>query len=427
MKLLTVIATVIAWITLCLPAVSQERLTGDAPQTPVRPAQSESPAPTLPNTSAAKQGWSYEPDAGIVYRRGDFKWTSWGYGERLFDPGGEGGLWRRVRQGMEFDLPRFTPNYRAAFVYEVDLTDNDFFRNGPKWRIGENLFWAIQNAEDAGKFRVLIGQNTHILTLEDFQSSGNLPTINRSLILEEHGSVFSLGTQFGIQVLKALSTRYSLSASAQDNRGSFNTDKPHYNIGNSLAMKLTALVINDEKHGRKLTIGGGVDHTRDYQKGGHFTLASAIAFDPLGSVEASGNKLSFEGDLVYTARLGTHPYTVETQGLQSNFSGSGTLARGIHGLMQISVFDTDRFGDLDPFLRYDVVQLGQDGIQGSAVQQALRTGVHFNLPFSQKLANLHVEYARNSVRGPDEIVPEARSFNEFRIELRFSLTRYLRH
>lgn len=127
-------------------------------------------------------------------------------------------MWRRVRQGMDFDLPRLTPNYRTAFVYEVDLTDNNFFRTEPKWRIGENLFWAIQNAEDAGKFRALIGQNTHILTLEDYQSSGNLPTINRSLILEEHGSVFSFGTQFGIQVVKALSRRYSLSASAQDNR-----------------------------------------------------------------------------------------------------------------------------------------------------------------------------------------------------------------
>ena len=406
---------VIAWITSCLPAAAQERPAVNTPQN------------TVPNTPEAKQGWSYEPDAGIVYRRGDFKWISWGYGERLVDPGGNGGLWRRVRQGMEFDLPRFTPDYRTAFVYEVDLTDNKFFRAGPKWRIGENLFWTVQNAEDAGKFRVLIGQNTHILTLEDYQSSGNLPTINRSLILEEHGSVFSFGTQFGIQLVKALSPRYTLSVSAVDNRGSFNTDKPHYNIGNSLAAKLTALLIDDEKHGRKLTAGAAVDHTRDYQKGGRFTLASAIGFEPLGSVEASGNKLSFEGDLVYTARIGTHPYTFETQGLQSNFSGSGTLVRGIYGLMQISVFDKGRFGDLDPFLRYDVVQLGQAGIHGSAMQQALRTGVNYNLPSSRKLANLHVEYARNAVRGPDGIVPEARTFNEFRVELRFSLTRYGRH
>lgn len=418
--------TAISCLVLCLPAVAQERPNENTPQT-AKPAESGSSTPTVPNTPDAKQGWSYEPDAGIVYRLSDFKWTSWGYGERLFDPGSNGGLWRRVRQGMEFDLPRFTRNYRTAFVYEVDLTDNNFFRTGPKWRISENLFWAVQNAEDTGKFRVLIGQNTHILTLEDYQSSGNLPTINRSLILEEHGSVFSFGTQFGIQVVKALSPRYSLSVSAQDNRGSFNTDNPRYNIGNSLATKLSALLINDEKHSRKLTVGGGVDHTRNYEKGGLFTLASAIGFEPLGSVEASGNKLSLEVDIVYTARLGEHPYTLEWQALQSNFSGSGSVARGIYALMQISVFDTERFGDLDPFLRYDVVQLGQDSIQGSAVQQALRMGVNYNLPFSRKLANLHLEYARNAVYGPHAIVPETRSFDEFRVELRFSLTRYLRH
>ena len=420
------ILTTLACLALCFPAAAQERPTENTPQT-AKPAGSGSSTPTVPNTPEATQGWSYEPDAGLVFRLRDFKWTSWGYGERLFDPGGDGDTWRRVRQGMEFDLPRFTPDYRTAFVYEVDLTDNNFFRTGPKWRISENLFWAVQNAEDAGKFRVLIGQNTHILTLEDYQSSGNLPTINRSLILEEHGSVFSFGTQFGIQVVKALSPRYSLSVSAQDNRGSFNTDNPRYNIGNSLATKLTALLIKDEPHGRKLTVGGGVDHTRNYPKGGRFTLASAIGFEPLGSVEASGDKLSFEGDLVYTGRLGKHPYTFETQGLQSNFSGSGTVTRGIYGLMQMSVFDSERFGDLDPFLRYDVVQLDQDGIHGSAVQKALRTGVNYNLPFSQKLANLHVEYARNAVRGPDAIVPDNRLFDEFRVELRFSLTRYLRH
>ncbi len=419
--------TAMAYITMCLSAAPQERPTGNTPQTPAKPEQSGSSTPTVPNTSEAKLGWSYEPDAGVVYRQGDFKWTSWGYGEKLFDPGGEGGQWRRVRQGMEFDLPRFTQQYRTAFVYEVDLTDNNFFRTGPKWRIAENLFWAVQNAKDAGKFRALIGQNTHILTLEDYQSSGNLPTINRSLILEEHGSVSSFGTQFGVQVTKALSSRYSISGSAQDNRGSFNTDKPRYNIGNSLATKLTAILINDEKRGRKLTVGAGVDHTRDYPKGGHFSLASAIAFESLGSVPASGNKLSFEGDIIYSGRLGKHPYTLESQGLQSNFSGSGTTARGIYGLMQMSVFDKDRFGDLDPFVRYDVVQLGQERIHGSAVQQALRTGVNYNLPFSRKLVNLHLEYARNAVHGPGEIVAQARAFNEFRVELRVNVTRYVRH
>ncbi|MGI8744753.1 MAG: hypothetical protein ACR2NN_19705 [Bryobacteraceae bacterium] len=95
--------------------------------------------------------------------------------------------------------------------------------------------------------------------------------------------------------------------------------------------------------------------------------------------------------------------------------------------MQYSVFDTNQFGDLDPFIRYDVVRLAQDPIRGSAVQQALRTGINYNLPFSRKLVNLHLEYARNGVHGPKMIVPVARSFNEFRLELRFNVTRYIRH
>jgi hypothetical protein len=82
---------------------------------------------------------------------------------------------------VEFDLPRFTKKYRAAFIYEVDLTDTNFFRNRPRAKIFENLFFAVQDAKDPGKFRILFGENTHILSREDNLSSGSLPTINRSL------------------------------------------------------------------------------------------------------------------------------------------------------------------------------------------------------------------------------------------------------
>ena len=105
---------------------------------------------------------------------------------------------------MEFDLPRFAPHYRTALVYEVDFTDTNFFRDRSKLNIWENLFVAIQDTDDPGKLRVLFGENTHILSREDNLSSGNLPTINRSLILEEHGSVHSYGTQFGVELVKAV-------------------------------------------------------------------------------------------------------------------------------------------------------------------------------------------------------------------------------
>lgn len=399
-----------------------QRPTEKPPQT-AKPAETGSTTATPP--AEPKQGWSYDPDAGFIYRKEDFKMAIAGYAERLFDPDGKDSF-RRVRQSIAFEFPRFTEKYRPAFVYEVDFTDTNFFRNRPRFNIFENLFFAIQDAEDAGKFRVLIGENTHILSREDNLSSGNLPVINRALILEEHGSVNSFGTQFGVQVQKALSPRYSIALSAQDNRGSLNQPVSRYVIGNSFAAKLNVLPINDEKRGRKLTYGFGIDHTRDIRHR-TFTLTSAIAAESLGGTEATGNKLTFEGDIAYTARIGSHPYTVESEMLYSDFSRSKTHVGGGYAQAQFSVFDTERAGDLDPFVRYDFVRLGRDGISGSALQQALRAGVNYNLPFTRKLANLHIEYARNRVTGPVQIVPTGRAFNEFRIELRASVTRYVRH
>ena len=147
---------------------------------------------------------SFNPDAGVVIQSDDFRITAWGYAERLIDPDGKDS-WRRVRQGAEFDLPRIAPNLRPALVYEVDLTNSDFFRNGPFRRNFENLFVSLQDADDPGKSRLLFGHNTHILSRDDNLSSGNLPTINRSLVLEEHGSVNAFGAQMGFQVQRALS------------------------------------------------------------------------------------------------------------------------------------------------------------------------------------------------------------------------------
>lgn len=399
-----------------------QRPTENPPKPPVKEAPSDSSTQTQ---GQPKEGWSYNPDAGFVYQQDDFKWTIWGFGERLFDPQGKD-TWRRVRQGMEFDVPRFTRKYRTAVVYEVDFTDNNFFRDRPKWKVFENLFFAVQDADDAGKFRALIGENTHILSREDNLSSGNLPVINRSLILEEHGSVNSFGTQFGIQVQKALSPRYTLALSAQDNRGSLNQDRPRYVIGNSLAAKLTGLALNDEKRGRKFTYGFGIDHTRDIRNR-TFTLASAIAAESLGATEATGNKLSFEGDITYTGRIRNRPYTLEAEGLYSNFSRSKTNVGGGYVQGQISLFDDNETGDLDPFVRYDVVHLSRHSVDGRGLQQAFRAGVNYNVPFTRKLVNFHIEFADNRVSGTTVIVPVTRVFDEFRFELRFNLTRYVRH
>ena len=393
-------------------------------------ATAASPAPPA--------GWHYAPDAGLVYQRGDFRWTSWGFAERHWGVAGDANhaaFWRRVRQGMELDFPQLsTPlighAVRPVFVYEVDLTDNNFFRTGSKWKVWENLYLALQDASDPSALRIVVGQNTHILVYEDNLSSGNLPTINRALVLEEHGSTNSFGTQWGVQVTKALTPTLSLALSAQDNRGSLNTEQPRYQIGNSLAAKLTAVVLDDTVGHRRLVAGTGVDHTRRITDRS-FGLASAILSSPLGSTEATGSKLTGEAFVVYTGALsatGAHPYTLESEGLWSHYSATGTSVRGGYLQLQLSVFDATETGDLDPFLRFDVVRLGRASVSADAAwQTAVRAGLNYNLPYTNKLANLHVEVAWNRVSGPAAIVPGALGFREVTVGLRLNATRYVRH
>lgn len=381
-------------------------------------------AQTAPSTDVPPV-LSHNPDAGIIVQSGDFRITAWGFAERLVDPDGKDG-WRRVRQGAEFDLPRITPHLRPAFVYEVDLTNSDFLRNGPFRRNLENLFVSLQDADDPGKFRLLFGHNTHILSRDDNLSSGNLPTINRSLVLEEHGSVNAFGAQMGFQVQKALSPKATFQFSVGDNRGSLNAGDVRSSIGRSVAGKILLTPINDAEHGRKLTLGFASDHTSNITNR-TFTLGTAIAQAPLGGIAATGDKLTFEADAVYTFPLAGHPATIEGELIRSRFSGSRSDVFGGYALAQVSLFDAPKAGDLDLFLRYDFVSLGQDAISDRARQSAIRTGFNYNLPFTGKLASLHVEYAHNSVSGPAAIITQTSPGDEFRIGLRISLQRYTRH
>ena len=389
------------------------------------------PAPTQQpqvGTPAIKQGWSFNPDAGFVYQAGDTRLTLWGFAERAFEPDGPD-YFRRFRQGAELDLPRITEGLRPAVVYEVDLTNTDFSGDfGEGGHLGrrnfENLFFALQHPDDPSKFRLLVGENTHILSREDNLSSGNLPTVNRSLILEEHGSVNSFGSQFGIELQKALSDKLTVQLAALDNRGSLNSPDPRYHIGNSLSGRLIFTPIN--RDGRKLTLGAAVDHTRNIRDR-TFTLATAIGAAPLGGVEATGNKLSGEADIAYTFPLAGHPTTIEAEAIYSSFSSSNSDVGGGYIQGQFSLFDAPGIGDLDLFVRYDLVSLGIDSVGGRATQQALRAGVNYNLPHTSKLVNLHLEYAHNALSGPDEIVSDRHPADEFRIVLRASLQRYARH
>ena len=315
---------------------------------------------------------------------------------------------------------------RPALVYEVDLTNSDFFHNGPFRRNFENLYVALQDADDPGKFRLLFGHNTHILSRDDNLSSGNLSTINRSLILEEHGSVNAFGAQMGFQFQKALSPVATVQLSVGDNRGSLNAADVRSSIGRSVAGKLLLTPINDAEQGRKLTLGFASDYTSNITNRS-FTLGTAIAQTPLGGVVATGDKLTFEGDAAYTFRLAGHPATIEAELIRSRFSGSNSDVFGGYVMGQVSLFDAPKTGDLDLFLRYDFVSLGQDSIAGRARQQAIRTGFNYNLPYTGNLASLHFEYAHNSVSGPAAIITQPRPGDEVRIGLRVSLQRYTRH
>ncbi|MCY7398947.1 MAG: hypothetical protein LH466_08960, partial [Sphingomonas bacterium] len=404
------------------PAFAQDSLGPPAPTT-------SEPPPAQDQASAPKYGFSFNPDAGIVYQSGDFRVTAWGFAERAIDFSGPD-YFRRVRQGAEIDLPRLSDSVRPAIVYEVDLTNTNFFGDfgGKGGNLGrrnfENLFVAFQDPDDPGKFRLLIGANTHLLSRDDNLSSGNLPTINRSLILEEHGSVNSFGTQFGVQFQKALSEKLTIQLAAQDNRGSLNAADARYQIGNSLSGKVILVPLNAD--GRKLTIGAAVDHTRDIRDRA-FTLATAIGATPIGSVAATGDKITGEADIAYTFPLFGHATTIEAEGIYSRFSASHSDVGGGYVMAQVSLFDSPGSGDLDLFVRYDVVSLGIDGSDGRATQQALRTGINYNLPHTNKLASLHVEYAHNALDGPAAIVTDRNPGDEFRIVLRASLQRYVRH
>ncbi|WP_189677629.1 hypothetical protein [Sphingomonas glacialis] len=412
-------AVMVAGLLAATPAASQTTGTaGDA--TP----QPEVPAP-------AKQGLSFKPDVGIVYQAGDFRLTAWGFAERLIDPGGPD-YFRRVRQGAEIDLPRISDHLRIAGVYEIDLTDTNAFGINPglagtlNSHDFENLFVAVQDADDPAKFRVLFGHNTSILSRDDNLSSGNLPTINRSLILEEHGSTNTFGAQLGVQVQKMLSPTVTLLGSIGDNRGGLNAQQVNFSFGRAVAAKIVLTPVSDDKGGRKLTAGFAVDRTTGIRDR-TFNLATAIGFAAVGGLAATGTKTTGEADIAYTFPIAGHPTTIEAEGISSRFSESRSDVYGGYVMGQVSLFDAPRTGDLDLFARFDVVSLGADQIARRATQQAIRTGFNYNLPYTRKLASLHLEYGHSTITGPTAIVTDRRSANEVRIGFRVSLQQYIRH
>ena len=381
------------------------------------------------DSAARPQPFQYDKDAGFQYKNGDFTWTTWAFAERLFSPD-RPSAWKRVRQGMEIKFPayKFRINgnkFRTALVYEVDFTDNNFFKNSKRFKIWENLYVGFQNAEDAINFRILFGENTSILSREDNLSSGNLPTINRSLILEQHGSTNSFGTQWGFQLQKQISAKTFLQVSLQDNRGSLNQDKPMFQFWKGTALKVTQTILQPtDSSSRKLNIGLAVDYTRDIPDK-QFTLTSGIQQQFLGSTPASGNKLTFENNMDYTNKFGNHLCTLEYEVIYSKYSAQKLNVAGGYAQFQFQIFEKKQFGDLVPFIRYELVSLYNS--TASAKEEAIKLGINYDLPFTNKRVNFHLDYAHHWLNGSSTILTTTNEpFNEFRLELRINATRYLR-
>ncbi len=384
---------------------------------------------TLKDSATRPHPFQYDKDAGLQYKNGDFTFTTWAYAERLF-AGNTKPAWRRVRQGMELKFPAYNflingNKYRTALVYEVDFTDNNFFKDSKRFKIWENLFVSFQNAKDPNKFRILFGENTCILSREDNLSSGNLPTINRSLILEQHGSTNSFGTQWGFEIQSQISKKTFLQVSLQDNRGSLNQDKPSFHFWNAQAIKITKTILQPTNSiNKKLNIGFAIDHTGNI-KDKSFALASGIHAVALGSTPASGNKLTFENNADYTNTFGKHFYTLEYEAIYSNYSDQKLNVAGGYAQLQFQVFDKKNLGDLVPFVRYDLVNLSNP--RASASEQAIKLGINYNLPFTNKQVNFHLEYVHHLLNGsPTILITTNKKFDEFRLELRVNATKYLR-
>ena len=82
-------------------------------------------------------------------------------------------------------------------------------------------------------------------------------------------------------------------------------------------------------------------------------------------------------------------------------------------------------GDLVPFIQYVLVAL-HNQIE-NATEQAIKSGLNYNLPYTNKLINFHVEYAHHKLNGSQNIITTSQhQFDEFRFGIRVNATRYLR-
>ncbi len=116
---------------------------------------------------------------------------------------------------------------------------------------------------------------------------------------------------------------------------------------------------------------------------------------------------------------------LEYEAIYSNYSDQKLNVAGGYAQLQFQVFDKKQFGDLVPFIRYDLVYLLNPS--ASATEQAIKLGTNYNLPFTNRQVNFHLEYAHHLLKGsPVILAANHYSFDELRLGLRVNATRYLR-
>jgi hypothetical protein len=198
-----------------------------------------------------------------------------------------------------------------------------------------------------------------------------LTTVNRSIILEDHGSVHAFGTQWGGQVRGQLGDAAMLAASAGDNTGSINQDNPHFGALNDFASKGTLRAWKGPSQ-ETLVIEGAIDYTRNLHDT-RFVLGTALGSVPLAAVDVGTGELDVE------LNGGQAPVLFEAEWIASRFSANGVIVHGGYAQALPQVYRADSVGDLSIFVRPEFAFVRAPGPSDATVS-AVGAGLDWNVP-----------------------------------------------
>ena len=225
----------------------------------------------------------------------------------------------------------------------------------------------------------------------------------------------------------ALTPQIYVALGVQDGRGTFNSDRPKYDVGNSKSGKIYWAAFADDQSQSKLVIGLGADMTRKLLDDSYI-FATSQRGTALAAMPVAGDRSTFESDLSYKSPVLRHPLLAEAELLHSSFSEHSGRVVGGYAQLQVGLLEAGAIGDLDPFIRFDFVNGGSSVVAKEIQQTCTRVGLNYNLPYFGQLASLHLEYAANEIDGDKSfLTSERRTIEEFTVMLRTSLVRYSRY